>query len=81
MPSLTRSSPNSRWARLAAASDILDDLRREAPDLAEHADRLMAAAGANDYLHATWPRLAPLHGGSLRSRPVRVDQMRGQEAA
>jgi hypothetical protein len=70
-----------RAARLAAARDILDDLRRTAPDLAEHAARLLIEANMDRSISGTSPHLAALLGGIPGTGKAGIVRLLGQVAA
>ncbi|MHA6762013.1 hypothetical protein [Streptacidiphilus sp. PAMC 29251] len=70
-----------RAARLAAASDILEDLRRTAPDLADHADGLLGAANPGRFIEVAYPDVAALLASRPRSGKVGRTRLLGQVAA
>jgi hypothetical protein len=73
-------SEMERAARLAAARDILDDLRRDDPDLADYAAKLLHG----DQFIVQWPprQLALLLGGGIpRSGKAGFIAQFGREAA
>ena len=72
-------SASERAARLAAARDILDDLRRTAPDLAEHAARLLIEADMDRFISGT--QLAALLGGIPGTGKAGIVRLLGQVAA
>ena len=59
-------SADERAARLAAAHDILSDLRREDAELADYAETLLATASADHFISTTYPQMAVLLGGVPR---------------
>jgi hypothetical protein len=72
-------SASERAARLAAARDILDDLRRTAPDLAEHAAQLLIEADMDRFISGT--HLAALLGGIPGTGKAGIVRLLGQVAA
>lgn len=53
-------SAPERAARLAAAHDILTDLYRTDPDLADHAARILAESSADHFIRTAFPDVAVL---------------------
>ncbi|WP_063770629.1 hypothetical protein [Streptacidiphilus carbonis] len=74
-------STSERAARLAAAHDILNDLMRTDPDLADHAARLLAEASTDPFIDITGSHVAVLLGGTPRMGKAGLVRLLGRVAA
>jgi hypothetical protein len=79
-PAGPESAPE-RAARLAAAHDILTDLRREDSELADYAETLLAKASSDQSISATYPQVALLLGGMPGTGKAGMVRLSGQVAA
>jgi hypothetical protein len=76
-----RESAPERAARLAAAHDILQDLRREDPELANYAGKLLATASTEPFADASFLHLSVLISGIPPTGKAGYLAMFGQVAA
>jgi hypothetical protein len=79
-PSGAESAPD-RAARLAAAHDILQDLRREDAELADYAETLLAKASADQFVSIASRQMTILLGGVPRVGKAGIVRMVRQVAA
>ena len=74
-------SATERTARLAAAHDILNDLYRTDPDLADHAARILAESSADHFIVTVCPHVAVLLSYTQRAGKVGAVRLLGSVAA